>query len=34
MTDTAKHLTALADWFVLKGGEVRYDINGSDADDL
>ena len=33
MTDTAKYLTALADWFVLKGGEVRYDINGLDPDD-
>lgn len=33
MTDTAKYLTALADWFVLKGGEVRFDINGLDPDD-
>ena len=33
MTDTAKYLTALADWFVLKGGEVRYDINGLGPDD-
>lgn len=33
MTDTAKYLTALADWFVLKGGEVRYDINRFGSDD-
>lgn len=31
MTDTAKYLTALADWFVMKGGEVRYDINAEDG---
>lgn len=33
MTDTAKYLTALADWFVLKGGEVRYDINAIEGYD-
>ena len=33
MTDTAEYLTTVADWFVMKGGEVVYDINADESTD-
>lgn len=33
MTDTTEYLTTVADWFVMKGGEVVYDINADDPTD-
>lgn len=31
MTETTKYLTAVADWFVMNGGDVVFDINESDT---
>ena len=33
MTDTIEYLTTVADWFVMKGGEVVYDFNANDSPD-
>ena len=33
MTDTTHYLTTVADWFVMKGGEVAYDINADETAD-
>lgn len=33
MTDTTQYLTTVADWFVMKGGEVVYDINADETAD-
>lgn len=34
MTDTTEYLTTVADWFVMKGGEVVYDFNADDPTDV
>ncbi len=31
MTDTTEYLTTVADWFVMKGGDVVYDFNADDS---
>ena len=33
MTDTTEYLTTVADWFVMKGGEVVYDFNADESTD-